>query len=188
METLTLSLTHSHSQELPTLRSQLPRTLTTDPTALIPGPTTSTPTHGPFVSDLSLTTPALDHSSPHRGIPSPLLYSPGGVQVTHTHVLGSFVFFRLSSAFSSAMPTWQPSARRVLGQGVGPGERVTPHGHPVPSLPSPSPAPLLPRPLSALTLGHQLPPCLLLWFSGCLSHLSASLPPVSPCVSVSVFL
>lgn len=31
-----------------------------------------------------------------------------------SYVLGSLIFLRFSSAFSSPIPTWQPSARRVL--------------------------------------------------------------------------
>lgn len=32
----------------------------------------------------------------------------------NTYVLGSLIFLRFSSAFSSPMPTWQPRAKRVL--------------------------------------------------------------------------
>lgn len=90
----------------------------------------------------------------------------------HTHVLGSFVFFRLSSAFSSAMPTWQPSASKVLGQGQGVGGRVTPPT-PFPQLLSHSPC--------CLCLNLQLSPHLFLalWV-----FLSPPLP-VSVCLSDS---
>lgn len=119
---------------------------------------TFTLTCNSFFSDLSLPTRPPQPPSPHHVIPSLLLYPPDRTRATHTHVLGSLVFFRLSSAFSSAMPTWQPSASRVLGCG-GQGHPTQPPG---PWTPLPEPG----SPPSPVPAG---PLHLLLWLSGCLS-------------------